>query len=126
MRVNSALVTGFGATVLTGPESDVVVQHVLNRAHDIAHRDPGPPLASVAQSASQAQAKWSQHFRQGAAVRAHHYSNAHLRGADSRLSRGLRGGFPLTAYFRGKALTRRAVLAQDLIAAIAVETDGGS
>ena len=66
-----------------------VVQHVENRAYDIPHRDPGPPLASVAQPTAQTQAKRSKHFRQGAAIRAHHDSNAHLRSANSRLGRGL-------------------------------------
>ncbi len=112
--------------MLTGPGDRLIVQHVLNCADDIADRDPGPPLSAAAQPAAQTHAEWRKHFRQGAAIRAHHHSKAHLRGPNSRLGCGLGGCLPLAADFGGESLARRAILAQDLVAAIAVVTDRGS
>src|SRR5690348_18336704 len=60
------------------PGDRLVFQHMLNCTYDIADRDPGPPLPAVAKPAAEAHAERRKHFRQGAAVGAHHYSKAHL------------------------------------------------
>ena len=104
----------------------VVRQYMMNGAGHVIDRHPAPPLPSAAKPAAQTQAEGGNHFRQGAAVRAHHNSNAHLCGANSCRRRGLGCAFPLAADFGGEALAGRALFTQNLVSAVAVVTHGGS
>ena len=48
-RVNSRLVTGLGATTLTGPDRVLCLQHKLDHPSHIGERYPADPLPAAAQ-----------------------------------------------------------------------------
>ena len=122
-RVNSALVTGFGAVTLSGP--DMPGDSRANRVAATTSRqcDPAHPLSSAAETRAQTEAKRRQHLLQRAMSRPQHDAESEMNDADSRLRRRCCRRFPLPAEIGEKARSRRRRFLQHLIAAVAVDSN---
>ena len=71
-RVNSALVTGFGAVRLTGPDTESVVEEVADRADVVVEGDPAHVLLARADPAAEPELERQEHPVQRAAVGGEH------------------------------------------------------
>src|SRR5580704_4879341 len=99
---------------------------MVNGSHHVTDVNPTPPLASVSNIAAQTQAERKEHFLQSTAISAQHHSEPHLCGANSCRRCRLCASFPLATHFGKKVISGGAVLAQNVLAPIAIVPDGGS
>src|SRR5439155_68463 len=100
-------------------------ERVVDRAHEIVQRDPAHPLGAAADGPPRAQTEGREHRGEGAAAAAQRHADPEPHDADPGVRGGLGGGLPLAADLGEKARARRALLAEELRAAVAVVADGG-
>src|SRR6266571_5192284 len=93
---------------------------VQNRRAMIINRDPTPILLAGADLSANTQFEWQKHLAERAALSAEYNARAEMNDAYS-LSCGCIGrSLPLLAHIRKKSCSRRALLAQQFTAPIAV------
>src|SRR5881396_1524897 len=110
VRASSRLVTGSGATAFTGPTRVSVVSAWW--------------IARTRSSSAIQLTHWAPPLT-GAAAAAQRHADPEPHDADPGVRGGLGGGLPLAADLGEKARARRALLAEELRAAVAVVADGG-
>src|SRR5215208_5200652 len=99
---------------------------MADRTDLVVDRDPTLPLVTIAESTTETDFEQWQLLLERAALRRQHDSRAQMNGADARLLRDQRRGFPLLAEIAEKIVTRRRQLVESLVAAIAVPAHGGA
>jgi hypothetical protein len=81
--VSSWLVTGLGATKLTGPSQRIVVEREDDCVHEVVERDPTEILFAVADDAADAHFDRHHHERQRAVVLVEHDAEPHVDDANA-------------------------------------------
>src|SRR2546422_9576339 len=119
-----AIGDGLGRDGVHRPREGLRGERVEDRAHEIVDRDPADPLDAAADGPARAQTERREHRAEGAAPAAQHHADPEPHDADPGARGGVGRGLPFAADLGEKARARRAVLAEDLRAAVAVVTDG--